>query len=249
MIERRIHAAMQAGGGHVVHCEALEGMDRLPADSIDAVVMDPPYCSGAIGEAQRTAAKSQGISSRSERRFGWFQGDNMGTAGLMFLLRSIAYRAATAVKPSGSLVVFADWRMVPTLAPAIESAGLRFQNLVIWDKLHPGMGQGFRAQHEVILHFTNGQPAYYCRSAGNVLRVARVRHDRRRHQTEKPVELLRKLIEVVAPPEGLVLDPFGGSGSTIVAALEAGRHGLAFERDANFCTVAAERISNARRTP
>jgi hypothetical protein len=64
---------------------------------------------------------------------------------------------------------FADWRMVPLLATAIEAAGLRFQAMPIWDKQAAGLGTGFRAQHECILHFSIETPRYHSKSYGNVL--------------------------------------------------------------------------------
>src|SRR5690348_8759808 len=137
--------------------------------SVDAIVTDPPYCSGGVNEASRTAAKYQGLRSDTARRMGWFIGDNMGTAGLVFLLRAIAFEAVRVVRPTGSLVVFCDWRMVTSIQPAIESAGVRFQNLLVWDKGHMGLGQGFRHRHELALHFTFGSPEYHDKGTANVL--------------------------------------------------------------------------------
>src|SRR5688572_24490133 len=124
--------------------DALTAVRSLADASIDAVVTDPPYCSGAVAEASRTAAKGQGLLSENLRRFGWFTGDNMTTAGLAFLLRDLAFESVRVVKPTGSMVVFCDWRMVPNVVPAIESAGLRYQNLIVWDKGAIGLGTGFR---------------------------------------------------------------------------------------------------------
>lgn len=230
----------------IIHGDCLEGMWGMTDASVDAVVMDPPYCAGAVSEAQRTRASGQGLRSENIRRFGWFVGDNMGTAGLAFLLRSIAVEAVRVLSPNGSLLVFCDWRMVATLQPAIESAGLRFQNLVVWDKEHMGLGLGFRAQHEMILHFTNGEPQYHDRATSNVVRCRRVSRDEREHQTQKPVELMRRLIRVVCPPSGVVLDPFCGSGSTGVASLEEGRSFIGIERDPQHAETARRRLADAQ---
>jgi DNA modification methylase len=226
--------------------DCLNAMRALPDGSVDAVVTDPPYCAGAVSEAQRTRAGGQGLRSENLKRFGWFVGDNMGTAGLVFLLRSIAVEAVRVVKPSGSLVVFCDWRMVASLQPAVESAGLRFQNLIVWDKEHMGLGTGFRNQHELILHFTNGAPAYHDKATGNVLRCKRVARDEREHQTQKPVELMRRLVRVVAPPDGTVLDPFMGSGTTAVACQQEGRDFIGIEREAAYFQIAERRIAAAQ---
>ena len=167
----------------------------------------------------------------------------MGTAGLAMLLRLVTFEAVRVVKPTGSLLFFCDWRMVPSLAPAIESAGVRYQGLIVWDKGVMGLGRGFRAQHELILHFTLGSPVYHDLGTSNVLRAARVSAKAREHQTEKPVDLLRRLVRVVAPLGGTILDPFAGSGSTGVACLAEERNFIGFERDPQHVETSARRIA------
>lgn len=227
--------------------DALEVMGSL--GEVDAVITDPPYCSGSVSEAGRTAAKGQGLRSENLGRFGWFVGDNMGTAGLVFLLRSMAFRALEILKPEGHLLVFCDWRMIPNLAPAIESAGARFQNLVVWDKGHMGLGMGFRAQHEMVLHFTAGSPKYHDLGTANIIQAGRISASDKEHQTEKPVDLLMRLAQVAAPIGGVILDPFMGSGSMGVAALAGGYRFIGIERDERHFETAQRRISDALRQP
>lgn len=229
----------------VIEGDCLAVLPTLEAGSVDAIVTDPPYCSGAFSEAARGAAIGQGLRSETLRRDGWFIADNMGTAGIAFLLRSVGFHATRLLKTSGSMLVFCDWRMVSNLAPAIESAGLRMQNLIVWDKGAAGLGCGFRSQHEIILHFTNGSPKYHDAATGNVVKAGRIRPDEREHQTQKPVSLLRKLLAVVTPPDGVVVDPFAGSGSTGVACLDAGFRFIGIERDAGYCEIARRRIATA----
>jgi DNA modification methylase len=232
--------------GIVIHLgDALEVMASLPEQSIDSLVADPPYCAGAISEAQRTRASGQGLRSETTRRLGWFVGDNMGTSGLTWLLRSVAVEARRVVKTTGSMIVFCDWRMISAIQPAIESAGLRYQNLIAWDKEHMGLGSGFRCQHEMILHFTFGEPEYHHKGTANVLRCRRVDRDDREHQTQKPTDLMEKLIRVVCPPGGTIIDPFGGSGSTAIAARDSGRKCILIEHDPEHCETTANRIKQS----
>lgn len=233
---------IQVGNALLLQGDALDLIPTLP--SVDAVITDPPYCSGGFQEASRMSEKGQGI--RSGNVCAWFVGDNMGTTGLMFLLRTMTFRALEILNPQGSFLIFTDWRMVPNLAPAIESAGMRYQNMIVWDKGWAGLGHGFRAQHEIILHFTTGTPKYYDLCASNVLSAKRVSPGTREHMTQKPVELMRQLIRVVTPPGGVVLDPFCGSGSTGVAALLEGRRFIGIERDANHIATARARLLEAQ---
>lgn len=226
----------------VICADSLETMRNMPDGCIDAVVTDPPYCSGGVSEASRSSASGQGLRSENIARFGWFVGDNMGTAGLVWLLRVAAWECHRLLRGNGSMLMFCDWRMIPNIVPAVESCGFRYQNLVTWDKGCMGLGNGFRARHEQILHFTAGSPQYYSKSVGNVITCKRVTADKREHQTQKPVGLLTQLLDVVCPPGGVVLDPFAGSGSTLVAAKETGRHFIGIERDWNHCETARKRL-------
>lgn len=227
----------------IYHGEALSVMGAIEPHTVDAILTDPPYCAGAVSEAQRTRAAGQGLRSENLKRFGWFVGDNMGTAGLAWLLRAVAVESHRVIRPSGHLLAFCDWRMMATLQPAIESAGLRFQNLVIWDKRHMGLGIGFRAQHELALHYTLGAPEYHNKGTSNVVTARRVTAAEREHQTQKPVDLLQTLLRVVSPPQGAVLDPFMGSGSTLLAAKNIGRSAIGIEWDEVHCETAARRLS------
>lgn len=229
----------------VVEGDALDALRAMPSASVDAVVTDPPYCSGSVSEASRSAASGQGLRTETLAKFGWFVGDNMGTAGLVWLLRAMAFEALRVVKPSGSMLVCCDWRMVPNLAPALESAGWRFQNIIVWNKGSMGLGAGFRAQHEMVLHYTAGSPVYHDKGSANVLTVGRIGADEREHQTQKPVDLIRQLLRVVCPRDGVVFDGFGGSGTTGVAALIEGMRAILAERAPEHVATARARCGDA----
>ena len=231
----------------ILHGDCLRILASLPDASVDAFITDPPYCSGSVSEASRSAAKGQGLRSENIRKMGWFIGDNMGTAGLVWLIRAMAFEAVRVMKPTGSLLVFCDWRMVPNLAPAIESAGLRYQNQLSWNKKSMGLGNGFRAQKEEILHFTNGSPEYHHKGTSNILDCKRVSADDREHQTQKPVDLIAQLLRVVCPPGGVAVDPFAGSGTLAEAARMTDRHFICIERDADHCETARSRVTTVQR--
>lgn len=227
--------------------DCLQVMRSMPDGCVDCVITDPPYCSGSVSESSRTAAKGQGLRSENINRLGWFVGDNMGTAGLVWLIRNVAVESMRLLKGSGSLLIFCDWRMIPNLIPAVESAGLRYQNLIVWDKTHMGLGNGFRARHEMIMHMTAGSPEYYDKGTANVVRCKRVSADEREHQTQKPVELIAQLVRVVCPPGGVVLDPFAGSCTTAQACAETGRHFVCIERDPEHCETGNRRLAATER--
>ena len=230
----------------VITGDCLDVMRTLAAGSVDAVVTDPPYCSGGLTETQRKSAKFQGLRTQTIKNGQeWFVSDAMTTNGYLYLMRGVANEAKRVLCDGGSLLVFCDWRMYPQLAGALESAGLRLQNLIVWDKGNAGLGRGFRPQHELIAHLVHGTGKYHSKRGTNVYGTRRVGAVDREHPTQKPADLLRELIEVVAAPDGAVLDPFMGSGTTGVACIQTGRRFIGIEIDEGYADIARARIAKA----
>lgn len=218
--------------------DCLRIMKELPADSIDAVITDPPYSSGTRREASKGLRKSMTRGTADEE---WFTTDSLTTNGFMWLMRECAVEWHRLLKPGGHILCFIDWRMMPALAGAIESADLRHVGLLVWDKTYFGMGSCFRNQHELILHFTKGKSLPpQRRDMGNVLSFKPIRDGD--HPTEKPVDLMRALISVVCPPGGTILDPFAGSGATLMAAQADGRDGIGIERETEYLRLQQRRL-------
>lgn len=226
--------------------DCLGYLASLPDASIDAMITDPPYCSGGYLEAQKNT-KAQGLrgATVNAEGFQWFASDNMGTSGLVWLLRAVMVECRRVLRPNRSALIFTDWRMVPVLAPALESSGLRYRNMLIWDKGNAGLGVGFKPAYEVILEFCNGATDYHGQSGSNLLRAPRVHSSRKVHGAEKPVALLTRLVGVVTRPGDCILDPFAGSGTTGVAALESGRRFKGCEADPKYHAIALERLERA----
>lgn len=229
------------------HGDCIELLRTLGDASVQAIVTDPPYCSGGHSEAQKKAATHQGLRSETIRdgKAKWFTSDAMTTNGFLFLMRCVSNQALRTLADGGSMLCFCDWRMYPMLSGALESSGLRLQNMLVWDKGNAGLGRGFRPQHELVIHLTKGVGAYSSNCGANVYNAKRVTSSRRDHPTQKPVALLRELVEVVCPKGGTILDPFCGSGSTGVAAIACGRRFIGIEREAEYVEIARARIGAA----
>jgi site-specific DNA-methyltransferase (adenine-specific) len=227
-------------GNDLLYCgDVLEIQEQLPAESISAVVTDPPYSSGTRREASKGLRKSMTRETADDE---WFTTDCLTTNGFTWLMRACAVQWHRLLVPGGHILVFIDWRMMPTLAGAIESADLRHLGMLVWDKTYFGMGSYFRNQHELILHFTKGRSLPpQRRDVGNVLRFPPVKGGE--HPTEKPVDLMARLLSVVCPPGGTVLDCFAGSGSTGLAAKSLGCSFIGIERDPESCALATRRLS------
>jgi site-specific DNA-methyltransferase (adenine-specific) len=226
--------------------DCLEYMRTMPDKSVDAVITDPPYSSGA-----RTASEVRNRGGMSRGAL-WdaapMPNDRMTSTGFTWMMREIGFEAVRILKDGGAFLSFIDWRQYPVLCGAMESTNLRIQTMVVWDKEVMALGNGFRNQHELIIHASNGVPNVYNRSVPNVLRVQRISASNL-HPTEKPVALLVKLLEVVTDKGGLIFDPFMGSGTTGVAALQLGRNFIGCEIDPNYFEIAKKRIETAAMQP
>jgi site-specific DNA-methyltransferase (adenine-specific) len=228
------------GPHRVAHADAIAALGSLENGCLDAIIMDPPYCSGGSSEATRVAAKSQGLS----RGQTWFIGDAMTSHEYGFFLERLGQLAVSKLDPqNGSLLVFTDHKMVSVVIRAFSAAGLRLRGLLTWDKMARGRGRGFLPQSEFIVHFTAGATLSAHEHIPNVLQHKRVNHTRRLHPTEKPVGLLTDLLRVVTPKGGLVCDPFCGSGSLGVAAHALGRRAILADWDPKHAQVSATRIN------
>jgi DNA modification methylase len=204
----------------------------LGEDQIDIICTDPPYCSGGFQEAGK-ASGSVGTDAQHKA----IVNDTLSTRGYAALLKS-----SFSLFDALYLYVFTDWRMWVYLFDIAESASFSVRSMIVWDKGSPGMGRGWRAQHELVLFGCKQTPPFdkHSRGVGNVIRVDRTGNIN--HTTEKPVELIEKLLANV-PFAQIVADPFCGSGTTLVACERLHRRGRGVEISPAYVAVTLERLS------
>lgn len=223
----------------VIHGDCLDVMRTMPDASVDAVVTDPPYCSGG-----RQQAQARGVLSKTDGREEWFVGDNMGTDTYLWFMREVAGQCLRLCTYGSPAYVFTDWRQQTTVVTAWESAGWTLKSTIVWDKDRGGaMGSWWRNNHEFILAFVKGKarPLSGC-SFFNTWRGTKPQGGN--HPTEKPVELMRYLIRSITPHGATVLDPFLGSGTTLMAAVSEEYPAIGIEKDAEYVEIARRRIAN-----
>ena len=135
--------------------------------------------------------------------------------------------------------IFTDWRMWIYLFDLVEGSGLGVRNMIVWNKQSPGMGNGWRAQHELIMFAHRTKPKWdNHKGYGNVLEATRSGNEL--HPTQKPVEILEKLLDNTQWAEG-VLDTFGGSGTTLIAAESIGQKSYLMELSPQFVDTIVKR--------
>lgn len=219
--------------------DAIELVDDLSPGVVDLVVTDPPYSSGARRDSERSV---RGSMLRGVEDGDWFASDAMTTRGFSYFMRSLFLRLRVKLIPGAHLYVFSDWRQEANTIDVLESSGYRVNRSLVWAKTHFGMGSYWRNQDERIVFASNGQPTPMLRrDRGTVLTAANVSPQKRVHPTEKPADLLERIVD--AAPGGVVLDPFCGSGATLLAARKCGRKSIGFEINPSHVDTAAKRLS------
>lgn len=231
--------------------DCLEMMDKIPDGSVDMVLADPPYSSGGLHTSERQKSTRQKYTDDDRSgaaRFQNFSGDNMDQRSFTQYMRIVLTRARKKTKPAGIVAVFIDWRNLPAMTDAIQMAGWVWRGIVVWDKKSSRPQKGrFRNQCEYIVWGSNGDLPLNrdIPCLPGVYSYTNVPSSKRHHQTEKPVELMEDLLEIV-PRKSIVFDPFMGSGSTGVACAHAERDFIGIELDPGYYNVAKGRISRAR---
>ena len=210
--------------------DSLSLMECMDNDCYHAVVTDPPYASGGLTTAERKASPARKYLSSS--RYLSFDNDTRDQSTHFLWSVMWMQEAIRITRHGGWLMVFSDWRQLPLTSDALQVAGWTWRAVVTWDKTeacrpHQGM---FRNQSEFILIATRGSIGKE-QDRPRVFPAGVFRHylkpSDKMHLTGKPVPLMRHLMTVL-PPGSRVLDPFMGSGTTLVAARDLGHvaHGI-----------------------
>jgi DNA modification methylase len=239
-------------GRHRIFCgDALDDASYsalLEGETPRMMFTDPPYnvpVNGHVrcgqGGEHREFAMASGEMSEAE--FGAFL--------------SAFIRQAVAHLPEGSVAMICmDWRHVSDLITAGQGCGLELINLCVWNKTNGGMGSLYRSKHELVCifrkpgasHINNVQLGKHGRNRTNVWDYAGVNTfgksreaDLMDHPTVKPTALVADALMDVSHRGDLVLDCFGGSGATLLAAEKTGRSGRLIELDPLYVDVAIRR--------
>ncbi|HLI12750.1 MAG TPA: DNA methyltransferase [Alphaproteobacteria bacterium] len=239
-------------GRHRLLCaDALEpaSYQKLLGDQTAQMVFtDPPYNVPIAGHVS-------GLGYTRHREFVMAAGELSAEAFTTFLTRALT-NTRTAATDGAILYACMDWRHMGELLAAGRAARLEHKNLCVWVKDNGGMGSFYHSQHELVFvlkagaapHINNfglGERGRYRTNVWsypgvNTLRPGRM-DELALHPTVKPVALVADAIRDCSHRGGVVLDPFGGSGTTLIAAERTGRVGCLLELDPGYVDVIIRR--------
>lgn len=232
--------------GNALEAEAYERL--MGGEKAQMSITDPPYnvpIDGHVGGAGCVKHRPfvMASSEMSEAEFTTFL--------------TTAFRHMAAYSQDGAIhYLFMDWRHQQEMLSAGRSAYTELKNLVVWSKDNAGMGTFYRSQHELVFVFKNGTAPHinnfglgatgryrtnvWQYPGANTFRRGRL-EDLADHPTVKPVALVADAIRDCSRRKGVILDPFLGSGTTIMAAERTGRIGYGMELDPRYVDVILRR--------
>lgn len=222
----------------IYNADCLDIMPSLAP--VDCVITDPPYSSGTRQATNRTASN---IPKRGEkwRRSGIIWDTSFSSFGLSVFMNTFLRTVKDCMKEGAHIYSFIDWRQYPLLTLSFEAAGLFINNMIVWDKEMYALGGNYRSQHEIIVFASRGSAKRLTRhDVGNVLKCKRIAGGE--HPTEKPAALMGQIIECATEKDDVILDPFAGSGATLLAAKRLGRKAIGIEIDKNYCELASNNL-------
>ena len=192
----------------------------MDGQKADMVFTDPPYGNGESGKYGREQLGARTI---------------LGDESLE------AFNGFMDIIPTDKIVYFLQWRTLAESIETTETKGLKINTVAVWDKKNAGLNGagGISEQWEAIVFAGNIK---YKKFGGNVFSISREQHRREDspHPHQKPIKLLAELFDFVDGCNA-ILDPFGGSGSTLIACEQLGRKCYMMELDPKYCDVIRKR--------
>jgi len=257
-IDRSVPAVSRAGdrwqiGNHVLLCgDALDEnnyVNLLDSQKAQLVFTDPPYNVAIDGHVS-------GHGRVKHREFAMASGEMSTQEFTKFLETALGCLAEFSSNGSIHFICM-DWRHLRELLDAAEKPYGELKNLCVWAKTNAGMGSLYRSQHELIFVFKNGSEPHinnvelgrFGRNRSNVWNYAGVNtfgSDRdtelAMHPTVKPVAMVADAILDCSKRNGIILDAFAGSGTTLIAAEKTGRRGYGIEIDPHYVDTIIRRF-------
>jgi len=218
--------------------DCITGAQQFIEDeTVDLVIADPPYNLG-FGGTNHTKTKKP--------RFNVIANDQLSHRNYQQFTFQWLRQAYRILKPGRHIYVCIDWRMYPYMALWMRRVGFVIKNCIVWNKVNMGMGWQYRFQHEFIIFAVKGEKSrrISTRSATDIWSIPRIPGNKTIHPTEKPLEVMKKIVLNSSEPGELVVDFFSGSGPASEAVICCDRRIIAFEIDPVWYDVSRKRIDS-----
>lgn len=210
--------------------DCLEGIQKIASASIDTIITDPPYFIGMTHNGKK--------------------GNYNDLIIMKPFFDSLFSEFSRVIKENGKVYIFCDWRTYAFYYPLLLKH-ISVRNMLVWDKIS-GPGSSYAFTHELILFAEKDTP--YMKGS-NIFRIpgfsagAKKTNGEMLHPTQKPVEVIEKLITDSTKEGDLVLDCFMSSGTTAVATKKLNRNFIGFEIQEKYITISENRLKQVEILP
>lgn len=237
--------------------DCLAGLDKIPDNSVDLVLTDPPY---SLGKDYGNDSDTREADEYLKWTYQWIDA------------------IIPKLKETGSFYIFLSWQFSPEIFSYIKK-NMKMVNEIIWDRKVPSMGgstRRFTSVHDNIGLFAKNKNYYFNIDEVRIpydeeTKKARTRSifvgakwlemgynpkdlwshsrlhkqdpERENHPTQKPLAIIDRMVKASCPPGGLVLDPFMGSGTTAISCIRNNRSYVGFELNSKYYDMILDRIS------
>jgi adenine-specific DNA-methyltransferase len=203
----------------VIHANCLTALPELAASRIDFILTDPPYITRYKSRDGRTVPNDDNAA--------W--------------LKPAFAEMYRVLAPDSFAVSFYGWPQADRFMRAYRDAGFRVVGHLAFPKRYTSTTKFLRYQHECAHLLAKGNPKPPTETIGDV--IDWTYSGNKLHPTQKPISALLPLVETFSPVLGTVLDPFAGSGSSLLAAKMLGRDYIGMELDAKYHAIAERRLA------
>jgi DNA modification methylase len=213
--------------------DCLKGLEEIQDNSVDACITDPPYGIGYQSAWRTDKSEWKPKILNDEQPFiDWIEP---------------MYRK---LKEGGRLICFYRWDVQDDFLDEIKRVGFDVKSQIVWDKVSHGMGDlggEFAPQHELMIYATKGRYEFKGKRPKTVYKFLRIQGSDLIHPNEKPVPLIAAIIRDITEKNELVIDPFGGSFSTALAAHQEGRSYISYELHEEYFSIGVKRFNELRK--
>ena len=223
--------------------DCLKALKEIPDNSVDLVVTDPPYNTGMV-------------ESNEKARLSHFFNDNYKPEDYQVLLSESCKQMYRVLKENKAIYIYMNWKSYSKWIDSLQIAGFKIKNLIVWDKVIHGLNyQNYAYTHEFIIFAVKGnfKPSNKQQKDNKNKYYTDVWHIRRNldnesestehHETQKAMEVVKIPILHGSKEGDTILDPFLGSGTTMLASLELGRSCIGIEIEPKYIDIAKKRLN------
>jgi DNA modification methylase len=209
----------------IIHGDCREVLKTLPDGSVDFVLTDPPYFVRYRDRSGRSLAN-----------------DRAGDVQQTLAAFADIYRV---LKPDALCVCFYGWQAVDAFMQAWKAAGFTPVDHIVWRKRYASSMRFMKRTHEQAYVLAKGRPSVPREPPADVQPWTYTGNHG--HPTEKAVETLKPVVEAFTEPGHVLLDPFAGSGSSLVTAALLQRRYIGVELEQKYCLLAEKRLAGVAR--